>query len=181
MGKMVEFLKLPAKIWVVIVIAGTSILLTQPIAERYYRGEALYHKYGLWVFFVTVLAWSFLIVDIFLYFWNRQAARNAIKHRIQYVNSLTEDKMLIIRKLYNKPDHVIELRMQAEQVKELETNAVIGKAATQKVLYIWDDPNDPTFPYILQPWVISNINNGKISIDEPITATKVISGPVNRD
>lgn len=155
-------LTLPTKVWGAIALTGSIVLLSEPVASQYYGGTALYHRFGIWVFLITILAFSFLLIAVGSVWWENHKFRVAIRRAIKFINNTNAEEKEIIRKLYEKPDHVVVLRSRAQQVIELENRFVITKATTQQAIYDFDQLNDPRWPYLLQPWVIQAIDNKKI-------------------
>jgi hypothetical protein len=157
-------LTLPTKVWGSIALAGTAILIAEPLAVRYLGGSVLYHKYGIWIFLITVLSCSFLAIALALSIWEKVRFKRAMGNAIKFVNNTDGYERDIIRKMYNAPDHSLYLKMHAQQVIELENRFVIGKSTSQQLMYGEDQINDPSWPYFLQPWVINAINDHKIEL-----------------
>ncbi|APT18780.1 MULTISPECIES: super-infection exclusion protein B [Amylolactobacillus] len=160
-----EFLNLPRKIWGAIGIATISILILKPIAVKSLDGESFYAKFGIYVFILCIISWSILIVEILVYFYNYYSARREMIHKYNYVNSLEGEKLRIVRELYKDINHVKEYPHSNENIRELESNLVIGLAATTIQYNRFEySPQNAPFPYLLQPWVIDGINNKKITL-----------------
>ena len=66
-------------------------------------------------------------------------------------------------------NHTDELPIHDGSVIWLEQNWIIGKAASQHFI---SDPVNPTFPYMLQPWVVAYLNSHKELYQEIKEAAK---------
>ena len=156
-----EFLLLPNKYWASIALAGTVILIGKPIAKNFKGGSRLYDMIGIWVFVITIVAYAILLVSLLLHYWERLMLKLAIRNAIKAVNDLGEDKKIIIRKLYEKQDHVIELPIANQQVLQLAEMKVLALATSFTPVI---DPSEIWWKYTLNPWVITAIESGKIKL-----------------
>lgn len=157
-------LTLPTKIWGVISFAGTVLLLGEPLLKRYSGGSELFLKYGVWIAVITLLAYSFLLIELILYFWRVRRLKQERLSAIAYLNNLTSDKKMIISNLYLSPTHVLKLKYNVEQVRELEENLVIGRTTNTQIVY-GDDFSNIQWDYMLQPWVVNLIDEKKITLN----------------
>lgn len=157
---LLDFLKLPTKIMAAIVVA-TSLFLFLPdsIMQKLYL-LTFRVKYGYFVGPIFLLSISILTVsltiNIFEYLVSKRARKRFLAEGNGKLKRLDTYKKTIIYCLYVEDNHTGVLPLHDGAVKFLEYQLFIGKTATQYLVY---DLNNATFPYMLQPWVINELDN----------------------
>lgn len=155
-----EILTLPTTIMAALTLAS-GILLFSPTAliEQMYMID-FREKYGFIIGIVFIVSISILIVNII--YQTSTAISNAkskkqfyatAEKRLQKLNSYQK---AIIYALYQQDNRTLPLPLHDGAVLELEQNIMVGKATTQ---YMVSDLNNALFPYLLQPWVVDELNS----------------------
>lgn len=155
-----EILTLPTTIMAALTLAS-GILLFSPTAliEQMYMID-FREKYGFIIGIVFIVSISILIVNII--YQTSTAISNAkskkqfyatAEKRLQKLNSYQK---AIIYALYQQDNRTLPLPLHDGAVLELEQDIMVGKATTQ---YMVSDLNNALFPYLLQPWVVDELNS----------------------
>ncbi|MEQ8154887.1 MAG: superinfection exclusion B family protein [Clostridiaceae bacterium] len=153
-----DFFKLPNKIMAALSLASGMILfLPKAIVEKMYMVD-FRNKFGFAIGLVFIVSFSILLITslvAFLKFFHNiflmKKFKATAKNRLQ---NLDIYQKTIIYDLYCEDNHTDELPLHDGAVNFLEHSMMIGKATNQ---YMVTDLNNACFPYMLQPWVISEL------------------------
>jgi len=155
-----EILTLPTTIMAALSLAS-GILLFSPTAfiERMYMLD-FREKYGFIIGIVFIVSISILIVNLIYKtstsISNAKSRKNfyaTAERRLQKLNGYQKS---IIYMLFQQDNRTFPLPLHDGAVLELEQNLMVGKATSQ---YFVSDLNNAVFPYLLQPWVVDELNN----------------------
>ncbi|GAE33192.1 superinfection exclusion B family protein [Halalkalibacter akibai] len=155
-----EILTLPTTIMAALSLAS-GILLFSPtalIVRMYMLGFR--EKYGFIIGIVFIVSMSILIVNLlyktFTSISNAKSKKNFYATAEIRLQKLNDYQKAIIYALYQQNNRTLPLPLHDGAVLELEQNMMVGKATSQ---YFVSDLNNASFPYLLQPWVVDEINN----------------------
>lgn len=154
----VDFLKLPTKIMAALAMSsGLIIFLPDFFVGKMYLSD-FRDKYGFIIGLVFLISFSILsvslVLSIYKYYTGKHARKKFIAEGNKRLRNLDIYKKAIVYYLYSEDNHTGELPLHDGAVNVLEHNLVIGKATTQ---YFIEDLNNAVFPYMLQPWVIEEL------------------------
>lgn len=158
--KITEILTLPITIMAALSLAS-GIILFSPTAflDRLFMFE-FREKNGFIIGIVFVVSVSILIVNL-IYSISKSIV-NAKQQKRFYANAEKRLKKLdnyqkaIVYKLFKEDNRTALLPLHDGSVSILEQNYIIGKATTQ---YMVEDLNNALFPYLLQPWVLNELDS----------------------
>lgn len=153
-----DFFKLPNKIMAALALASGMILfLPNTIVEKMYMMD-FRNKFGFAIGLIFIVSFSILfitsLVACYKYFRHKYLMRKFKATAKKRLNDLDTYQKALIYDLYCEDNHTDELPLHDGAVNFLEHNMMIGKATTQ---YMVSDLNNACFPYMLQPWVISEL------------------------
>lgn len=155
-----EILTLPMTIMAALSLAS-GILLFSPTAliERMYMLD-FREKYGFIIGIVFIVSVSILFVN-FIYktstsISNAKSKKNFYATAEKRLQKLNNYQKAILYALYQQDNRTLPLPLHDGAVLELEQNMMVGKATSQ---YFVNDLNNASFPYLLQPWVVDELNN----------------------
>lgn len=153
-----DFLKLPTKIMFALALAsGLVLFLPDSIVTKMYMVD-FRNKYGFAIGLIFLISFSILVVTFFiggykylshLYFMKK--FRATAKERLQELDNYQK---AIVYGLYMEDNHTGELPLHDGAVKLLKQNIIITETTNQ---YAVSDLNNAVFPYMLQPWVIEEL------------------------
>lgn len=157
-----DFLKLPTKImFSITIVSGMILFLPDHIVAQIYMLE-FRNNYGFAIGLLFLTSFSkiiiTLIIGIYKYFNNKYLTRKLKLTRKKILQKLEKYHKAIVYFLYMKDNHTSVLPFHDGAVKYLKQNAFIVETADQ---YIVDDVNNFILPYILQPWVVEELQNNK--------------------
>lgn len=161
-----DIIKAPLKIFVGLVIASGILLFAPDIMiEKLYMVD-FREKYGFIVAIVFLCSLSISIVGMTTMVWTDYREKNltkkALKNAKEQLNQIDDYKAAIIYDLYKEDNHTDVLPLNDGAVRWLEQLMIIGKATSQ---YPVADLQNPCFPYMLQPWVVSELDtNNELKI-----------------
>lgn len=155
-----EILTLPNNIMAALTLA-TGILLFSP---DFFLGKlfmlSFREKNGFMIGIVFIVSLSILVINLIYRTTKAVQSKNTKKkfyaEAEKRLRKLNDYQKFIIYSLYNEYNRTLPLPLHDGAVLELETNFMIGKAATQ---YMIDDLNNAEIPYLLQPWVSDELAN----------------------
>lgn len=153
-----DFFKLPNKIMASLALASGMILfLPITIVEKMYMMD-FRNKFGFAIGLIFIVSFSILLITSFVtcckYFHHKYLMKKFKATAKKRLNDLDTYQKTIIYGLYSEDNHTDELPLHDGAVNFLEHSMMIGKATTQ---YMVSDLNNACFPYMLQPWVISEL------------------------
>lgn len=153
-----DFFKLPTKIMFALALAsGLVLFLPESIVTKMYMVD-FRNKYGFAIGLLFLISFSILVVTLFvggykyfshIYFMKK--FRATAKERLQKLDNYQK---AIVYDLYLEDNHTGELPLHDGAVKILKQNIVITETTNQ---YAVSDLNNAVFPYMLQPWVIEEL------------------------
>jgi putative phage membrane protein len=154
-----DIIKAPLKIIVGVTIAFGIILFAPDIVVKRLYMVSLRDKYGFIIAIVFLCFLSITIVGLSTLLWdksreillNKKALNNAKKN----LKKIDNYKAAIIYSLYKEDNHTAELPLNNGAVRWLEHLMIIGKVTNQ--VFTMDFEN-LRFPYMLQPWVITELD-----------------------
>lgn len=154
-----DIIKAPLKIIVGVTIAFGIILFEPDIVVKRLYMVSLRDKYGFIIAIVFLCFLSITIVGLSTLLWdksreillNKKALNNAKKN----LKKIDNYKAAIIYSLYKEDNHTAELPLNNGAVRWLEHLMIIGKVTNQ--VFTMDFEN-LRFPYMLQPWVITELD-----------------------
>lgn len=153
-----DFFKLPTKIMFALALAsGLVLFLPESIVTKMYMVD-FRNKYGFAIGLLFLISFSILVVTLFvggykyfshIYFMKK--FRATAKERLQKLDNYQK---AIVYDLYMEDNHTGELPLHDGAVKLLKQNIIITETTNQ---YAVSDLNNAVFPYMLQPWVIEEL------------------------
>ena len=153
-----DFFKLPTKIMFALALAsGLVLFLPESIVTKMYMVD-FRNKYGFAIGLLFLISFSILVVTLFvggykyfrhIYFMKK--FRATARERLQ---KLDDYQKAIVYDLYMEDNHTGELPLHDGAVKLLKQNIIITETTNQ---YAVSDLNNAVFPYMLQPWVIEEL------------------------
>ncbi|CUO92237.1 phage membrane protein [Clostridium baratii] len=151
----IDFLKLPINSFASIFIgSGLILFIPNKFAEKVYM-QNFRNKYGFFIGLLFIISLSFLIVNICKYIYNKcRRSLNFMKLK-KSLFTLEDPQKIIIYHLYKDINHNEEFPIYNYHVKYLRNQLMIVEAASQVMT---DDINNPVCSFILNPWVINEIN-----------------------
>ena len=155
-----DVFKLPVKIFAAIAL-GTGIILFLPdaVIQKLYL-TSFRNSFGFVIGLVFVISVSIvgvtIVIAIYQAFSRKILFSKSKKSREKCLNKLDAYQKTIVYSLYEEMNHTDELPIHDGSVIWLEQNMIIGKAASQHFI---DDPMNPQFPYMLQPWAVAYLND----------------------
>ncbi len=166
-ANLAELLKLPAKILIALAIAtGLILFLPDNIANKLYMIN-FRNTYGFIIGIVFTISVSisvvYGIIILFKYCYGKYCKYKFMKNAIERLERLSSYQKFIIYDLYLEDNYTEELPLHDGAVRILEHNLMIGKATNQ---YFIDDLNNAVFPYMLQPWVVKNLNENQTLVEK---------------
>lgn len=153
-----DFFKLPTKIMFALALASGMILfLPDSIVAKMYMVD-FRNKYGFAIGLLFLVSFSILIVTIFIgsynYFNQKHSMKKFRATANERLQKLDDYQKAIVYGLYMEDNHTDELPLHDGAVKWLEHNIIIIKTTNQ---YAVSDINNAVFPYMLQPWVVEEL------------------------
>ncbi len=152
-------LTLPNKIWGAIAIAGTVVLLSEPIGRNYSGGKSFYEHTSLWIFLISILAWSILVVSFIAWKWKKHKIKVVLKKVKTFLNGSSTDIKAVVKRFYDEPTHTLQCPMSDQRIILLQSKLVISKATSMIPIYDYDNIQ---CEYFLQQWVIDGIKDKSI-------------------
>ena len=155
-----DLFRAPIKIFVGLAIASGIVLFSPNIIiEKLYMVN-FREKYGFIISIVFLSSLSIVLVGITTTIWNKSRKKRLTKKAINKAKanliSLDDYKAAIVYNLFLEDNHTDILPLNDGAVRWLEQLMIIGKASNQ---YPVIDLQNPEFPYMLQPWVVSELNS----------------------
>lgn len=156
---LIDFLKLPTKIFVSLTIAsGLVLFLPDTIIEKIYMTNFT-KEYGFIIGLVFIISISISLVSctiiLYKYIIIRYNKFKFYKHAAERLEKLSPYQKAILYSLYLEDNYTHELPFNDGAVKILEQKMMITKTTNT---YLVEDLSNPIFPYMLQPWVIEKLN-----------------------
>lgn len=157
-----DIFKLPVKIFAAIAI-GTAIILFLPdsVIQKLYL-TTFRNSFGFAIGIAFVISVSIVGVTVVIAIYQAISRKllfsKSKKSREKCLNHLDSYQKTIVYSLYEEMNHTDELPIHDGSVIWLEQNMIIGKAASQHFI---ENPLNPEFPYMLQPWVVTYLNEHK--------------------
>lgn len=157
-----DFFKLPTKIMFGIAIASGMILFfPNDIIDKMYMLD-FRNNYGFTIGLIFLTSISILsvtfIICCYKYFSNKHFTKKFKSTAKERLQKLDDYQKAIVYELYKEDNHTAELPLYDGAVKWLKQNIIIIETTSQ---YIVSDLNNAAFPYMLQPWVIEQLQNNK--------------------
>lgn len=155
-----DIIKAPLKIFIGLFLAtGIVLFIPDSIAQKMYMVD-FRNKYGFAISLVFICSLTISIVGGISTFWSKnkekRLTKKALKNAKKNLKKLDDYKAAIVYELYKEKNHTSELPLNDGAVRWLEQLFIIGKATSNYP--VWDLTN-PVFPYMLQPWVVSELDN----------------------
>lgn len=155
-----DILTLPNKILAALTLAsGLVLFLPTSILESLYM-VGLRENYGFIISLVFIISFSLLVINsiytIGKYIKSKRIRKKFYDEAEDRLRKLNEYQKAIIYLLYSQKNFTHPLPLHDGAIRMLETNMMIGKATSQ---YMVTDLNNAFFPYLLQPWVIQELDN----------------------
>lgn len=153
-----DFFKLPTRIMSALSLASGMILfLPDNIVEKIYMTK-FRANFGFIIGLVFIVSVSILLVTLIIssysYIHHKRFMKRFKAKANENLQKLDEYQKAIIYGLYLEINHTDELPIYDGSVKWLEQNMMITKTTNQ---YAVSDLNNAVFPYMLQPWVIEEL------------------------
>lgn len=154
-----DIFKLPVKIFAAIAL-GTALILFLPdtIIRKLYLTD-LRNTIGFVIGIAFIISVSIVgvtaVIAIYQVVSRKLLSSRNKKSREKCLNQLDAYQKTIVYSLYEEANHTDNLPINDGSVMWLEQNMIIGKAASQHFI---DNPMNPEFPYMLQPWVVVYLN-----------------------
>lgn len=157
-----DLIKAPLKIFIGIMIASGIVLFSPEIVISKLYMLDFRKQYGFAIAIVFLISFSVSMIGMVTTFWSwyreKSLTRKAIKNAKACLKGMDDYKAAIIYELYTLDNHTDVLPINDGAVRWLEQLLIIGKATNQ---YPIMDMQNPVFPYMLQPWVVSELNSNK--------------------
>lgn len=153
-----DFFKLPTKIMFALALAsGMVLFLPDNIVAKMYMVD-FRNKYGFVIGLLFLISFSILVVTVFAgvykYLSNKYSVKKFKATAKERLQKLDDYQKAIVYGLYMEDNHTDELPLHDGAVKWLEQNIIITKTTNQ---YAVSDLNNAVFPYMLQPWVVEEL------------------------
>ena len=146
-----------------IAITCTIVLLSRSYIETLPVGKVLTMCF-LFIYFVALIFWISIGLDIGDVIWKRYKTKKEQQEYKKYVLGLTEEKLNIVRKLFNNPPqykgYLHENDPNVLMLLGFEVIARLKSYSIQRVNEV-EDLNDPPILYILQPKTLEIIKEHK--------------------
>lgn len=157
-----DIIKAPLKIFIGLFIAtGIVLFLPDNLAMKLYMVD-FRNKYGFVISLVFICSFTISVVGGVSTLWSKnkekRLTKKALKNAKENLKKLDDYKAAIVYELYKEDNHTSELPLNDGAVRWLEQLFIIGKATSNYP--VWDLTN-PIFPYMLQPWVVSELDNNE--------------------
>lgn len=157
-NKIIDFLSKPINTTILIAIFLTSVFifgfnfLPEEILIRMNLLTFL-NDYNYIVFIFLVGSFFFLIIQGVMMFLKKKEDKKFNEYYKKQQEELFNDPVAyrILEHLYESHPQQVRLPIQNQKVKLLSQFGLITLASTQTHLELYDDINNPMFPYILQP------------------------------
>ncbi len=162
-----DFFKLPTQIMLAIVFASGMILfLPDYLAIKIYILD-FRNKYGFIIGVIFLISFSITIVSIlvimykfFSHKYYSKKFKSGAKNRLK---KLSDYQKAIVYSLYIEDDHTQELPYNNGAVRLLKNNMIIIETTNQ---YIVSDLNNAVLPYMLESWVVEELQENNNLTDE---------------
>lgn len=153
-----DFFKLPTKIMFALALAsGMVLFLPVNIVAKMYMVD-FRNKYGFAIGLLFLISFSILVVTVFVgvykYLSNKYFMKKFKATAKERLQKLDDYQKAIVYGLYMEDNHTDELPLYDGAVNYLEHNVIIVKTTNQ---YAVSDLNNAVFPYMLQPWVVEEL------------------------
>lgn len=157
-----DLIKAPLKIFIGLFIAtGIILFLPDSIAIKMYIRD-FRNTYGFIISLVFICSFTVSVVGGISVIWGKKqeerTKERALKNAKKNLEGLDDYKAAIVYELYKEDNHTSELPLNDGAVRWLEHLFIIGKATNNYP--VWDLAN-PVFPYMLQPWVVSELDGNE--------------------
>lgn len=169
-----EILTLPTSVMAALSLASVILLFSPTfLLDKMFMLD-FRDRYGFIIGIVFIVSVCILIVNII--YLTTNSISNAKTRRDFYANAekrlirLNNYQKAILYALYQQDNRTLPLPLHDGAVLELEQNYMIGKATSQ---YMVGDLNNALFPYLLQPWVLDELNNKPDLLSEFRTSFKI--------
>lgn len=157
-GKIIDFLSKPINISIVIAIFLTSFFifgfnfLPEEILIRM-KLMTFLNDYNYIVFICLVGSFFFLIIQGVMAFLKKQEDKKRYEYIKEQQEKLFNDPNAykILTHMYEHHPHQVRLPIHNQKVKLLSQFGLITLASNQTHVELYEDINNPRFPYILQP------------------------------
>lgn len=157
-----DIIKAPLKVFIGLFIAtGIVLFLPDSLATKMYMVD-FRNKYGFVISLVFICSFTISVVGGISAYWSKskekRRTKRALKNAKEGLKKLDDYKAAIVYELYKEDNHTSELPLNDGAVRWLEQLVIIGKATNNYP--VWDLTN-PVFPYMLQPWVVSELDSNE--------------------
>lgn len=161
-----DFFKLPAKIIFSVAIA-TGIILFLPeniLSKLYMLDFRTQYGFVIGLLFTISISLSFVSFcsNIYYYFKNKYNIKKFKSTQKERLQNLDTYQKAIVYGLFKEDNHTAKLPLNDGGVKWLKHNLIIIETMNQ---YIVDDLNNALFPYMLQPWVVDELQKDQKLLD----------------
>ncbi|MDU1442681.1 MAG: super-infection exclusion protein B [Clostridium cochlearium] len=162
-----DFFKLPTKIMFAIALAtGLILFLPENIVAKLYMVD-FRNKYGfviglIFLISVSISIISFIVI-IYRYYSNKYYMKKFKDGANDRLKKFSDYQKAIVYYLFSMENHTGELPLHDGAVVWLKNNMVIIETTNQ---YMVSDLNNAVFPYMLQPWVVEELEKDRGLFEE---------------
>lgn len=157
-----DVLNLPVKIMSALTLAsGFLLLLPKKFLAKLYLTPFI-DKYGFIIGLVFIISLAILLVTLIIQIFNHLSEKKKKKWfydtASERLMKLSPYEKVIVLILYENANYTHLLPIHDGAVKKIEGDFIIGKVASQ---YAVADINNAKFPFLLQPWVVSELQKNE--------------------
>ena len=158
---LMDFFKLPIKIIGALAIAsGIILFLPNEVIDKMYM-MSFREKYGFSIGILFIVTTSILLVS-FIILVHKHFSKKYYKKKFEdsapkRLKELSQYQKVIIYDLYKNNSYTDELPIGDGAVRTLEHGCFIVKTVSQHLT----DMDNPMFPFMLQPWVVDELNKSQ--------------------
>lgn len=149
LSKIIEWVKLPTKVWVTIATACALVLFTDDNFNDFLGIKEFVKLYRPYIGVIFLVSFVFTIVNVSEYNWKKfrrwSNTRNRIKYTKKRLHNLTEGERKILRYFLLNNSHSQQILLDDGDAKELEVYKIISRSSSIGSLTYG-------FTFNIQPW-----------------------------
>lgn len=155
-----DILNLPVRILSALALASGFLLLLPANFLNVLHLISFINKYGFIIGLVFIVSLAILIVtliiQIFNFISNKRKLNLFYKTAEKRLRKLNPYEICIVLSLFENKNYTNLLPINDGAVNKIESELIIGKLTNQ---YMVSNPNTAKFPYMLQPWVVNELED----------------------
>lgn len=155
-----DILNLPVRILSALALASGFLLLLPVNFLNELHLISFINKYGFIIGLVFIISLAILVVtliiQIFNFISNKRKLKLFYKTAEKRLRKLSPYEICIVLSLFENKNYTNLLPINDGAVNKIERELIIGKLTNQ---YMVSNPNTAKFPYLLQPWVVNELED----------------------